>query len=46
MKGAVPFHRLAELELNEAIEYYEPDSIRILAVMNLKRRPSYGVGRE
>ena len=98
MKGEGPFHRLAELELNEAIEYYElerpglgaaflnevercirsisehpeagpiirgdvrrrllrrfpygllcsvkPNSIRILAVMNLKRRPSYWVGRQ
>jgi plasmid stabilization system protein ParE len=98
VKGADPFHRLAELELNEAIEYYElerpglgaaflnevercvrsisehpeagpviradvrrrllrrfpygllysvkSDGIRILAVMNLKRRPSYWVGRE
>ena len=98
MKGELPFHRLADLELNEAIGYYElerpglgaaflnevercvrsisehpeagpvikadvrrrllhrfpygplyslkPDGIRILAVMNLKRRPSYWVGRE
>ena len=98
MKAVVSFHRLADYELNEAIQYYElerpglgsaflreaerclrfisehpqagrellgqvrrlllrrfpfgllytlkPDGIRILAVMNLKRRPAYWVGRE
>jgi toxin ParE1/3/4 len=98
VKRAVQFHRLAELELNEATDYYElerpglgatflnevercvrsitehpeagsiiggevrrrllhrfpygllytikADSIRVLALMNLKRRPSYWVGRE
>jgi plasmid stabilization system protein ParE len=98
VKGVVSFHRLADRELNEAIQYYElerpglgsaflrevercvrfisehpeagrlilgqvrrlllrrfpfgllyalkPDGTRILAVMNLKRRPTYWVGRE
>jgi len=36
------FHRLAERELNKI----QPSGIRILAVMNLKRRPTYWVGRE
>jgi len=96
--GRGPFHKLAELELNEAAQFYEqetpglghaflneverclqftsehpeagpvvrgqvrrrllrrfpyallysikPQGIRILAVMNLKRRPNYWVGRE
>ena len=77
----VTFHRLAELELGDAAQYYEAESrglgaaflneverctaaivehpevgtlvrgsntstdIRILAIMNLKRRPTYWVGR-
>jgi toxin ParE1/3/4 len=97
MEEEVSFHRLAELELNEAAAYYElerpglgtrfltevdrsiqslvkhpqagaiilgdvrrrlvrrfpygvlytikPDGVRILAIMNLKRRPLYWVGR-
>lgn len=95
--GGLPFHELADQELNEAAQYYEletpglghaflneverclrfisehpeagpvvrghvrrrllrrfpyallysikPQGIRILAVMNLKRRPNYWVGR-
>ena len=70
------FNRLAEQELNDAIQYYAHehgglggvvhegirrrlcqrfpygvlysvggDEIRVLAVMNLKRRPNYWVGR-
>ena len=97
MEEEVSFHRLAELELNEAAAYYEfekpglgarflkdvdaciesivkhpqagaitfedvrrrlvrrfpyavlytikPEGVRILAIMNLKRRPLYWVGR-
>lgn len=97
MEKEVSFHRLAELELNEAAAYYEfekqglgarflrevdlciesivkqpragaiilgdvrrrlvrrfpysvlytikPEGVRILAIMNLKRRPLYWVGR-
>jgi toxin ParE1/3/4 len=97
MEEEVSFHRLAELELNEAAAYYElerpglgarfltevdgcieslvkhpragkfilgdvrrrlvrrfpyavlytikPEGVRILAIMNLKRRPFYWVGR-
>jgi hypothetical protein len=54
--GRVFFHRLARRELTEAgllprfpyalLYSIKPDAIWVLAVMNLKRRPMYWVGRE
>lgn len=50
----VTFNELAELELYDAIQYYEQEQPGLgaaflaevlLAVMNLKRRPWYWVGR-
>ena len=39
----VTFNELAEREFNDAAHYYQLE--RILAVMNLRRRPGYWTGR-
>jgi hypothetical protein len=48
----ITFNELAERELNDTAQYYygllytvAGNELRILAVMNLKRRPGYWVGR-